>query len=99
MGSKYDWNDIYPELVNKIRWAICTSFKTRESNYPYGAGQSLATVLSQYAIDLVKAESSEPGLTGSTAAIRRFLEPTERSEEPAVTTVEEEGVDLPVNPR
>lgn len=69
--QKYVWQDIYPELVNKLRWAICSSFTTPESNYPYGDGQAIATVLSQLIIDLVKEGLESPGLTVSTAGVRR----------------------------
>ena len=46
MEGEYAWDDIYPELVNKIRWAICTAFSTPESRYPFSIAQKLATVLS-----------------------------------------------------
>jgi len=72
MEFSYNWDDVYPELVNKMRWAICTSFKTRASNYPYGAAQNLATVLSQQAIEIVKMEQTEPGVVGTTSTIRGF---------------------------
>lgn len=70
---KYVWADVYPELVNKVRWAICTSLKTRASNYPYTLGQALATVLSGFAIDIAKQEIESPGSTQSTSLIRALL--------------------------
>lgn len=70
----YDWKDLYPELVNKIRWAICSTLKTPGSNYPYSLAQPLATVLSGYAIDTAKQEQESPGSTQSTSMIRSFLD-------------------------
>lgn len=71
--TEYAWRDIYPELVNKIRWAICTSLKTPSSNYPYGLAQSMATVLSGFAIAIVKQEQSVPGSSASPGLIRSTL--------------------------
>ena len=71
--SPYVWADVYPELVNKIRWAICTSLKTPGSNYPFRLGQPLATVLSGFAIDIAKQEIESPGSTQSTSSIRSLL--------------------------
>lgn len=73
MTSPYNWADCYPELVNKIRWAICTTFKTPESNYPYSAGQAIATVFAQSILETVKLAVSEPGVVGSTSTVRNNL--------------------------
>lgn len=67
------WNDIYPELVNKLRWAICTSAKTPASNYPYSEAQRVATVLAQDIVGLLRAAEEEPGALGSIGAIRSSL--------------------------
>lgn len=71
--SEYAWNDIYPELVNKLRWAICTSVKTPASNYPYSTAQRVATVLAQDTIDLLRLATEEPGVLGSLKTIRGFF--------------------------
>lgn len=73
MDSSYNWEDIYPELVNKLRWAICTSLKTPGSNYPYSAGQAIATVLAQEVIDVAKMAIDNPGVLGSPGTVRSFL--------------------------
>jgi len=70
MGGEYAWEDLYPELVNKFRWAITTTFGTPASRYPYGDAQRIATVLSQDAIDLIKTSTAAPGVLGTTATIR-----------------------------
>ena len=70
----WSWQDIYPELVNKVRWALGTSFKIRGSNYPYGRSQMIATVLSQLIIDLMKVAEDEPGVLDSTSTVRTFFE-------------------------
>jgi len=66
----YAWDEVYPELVNKIRWAICTTFGTPASRYPYGVAQKLATVLAQDAMDLIKLSLTEPGVLLTTDSIR-----------------------------
>jgi len=66
------WKDAYPELVNKLRWAISTTFGTRESRYPYQDSQKIATVFSQEILDLVKHAEDEPGIVGSTDSIRSY---------------------------
>ena len=71
--SEYVWKDIYPELVNKLRWAICTAVKTPDSNYPYSTAQKVATVLAQDTIDLLRTAIDEPGCIGSIPRIRQTL--------------------------
>lgn len=73
MSGKYNWGDIYPELVNKIRWAVCTAFKTPGSNYPFSSGQVIATVYASAIIEIVRAAEEAPGLLGSTSLLRGFL--------------------------
>ena len=68
------WEDVYPELVNKIRWAISTSFSMKGSSYPYSASQKLATVLSQDAIEMVKLGYESPSLLNKTGNIRSALD-------------------------
>ncbi len=68
------WEDVYPELVNKIRWAISTSCSTPGSNYPYSASQKLATVLAQDAIEVVKLGFESPRLLEKTGSIRSSLD-------------------------
>jgi len=68
-----NYQDVYPELVNKLRWAIATSFRTPESNYNFSAAQRIATVFSQDIVALVKAAEEQPGIIGSTATIRGTL--------------------------
>jgi len=70
MEGEYVWEDVYPELVNKIRWAICTTFGTPASRYPYGVAQRIATVLAQDAMDTIKLSLTEPGVLLSTGSIR-----------------------------
>lgn len=72
MEGEYAWEDIYPELVNKIRWAITTAFSTPASRYPYGVAQRVATVVSQDVIELIKLSQAEPGVLGTTGTIRGF---------------------------
>lgn len=68
------WEDVYPELVNKIRWAISTSLGTPGGNFHYGASQKLATVLAQDVIDLVKLSYESPKLLTTTGHIRSTLD-------------------------
>jgi len=67
------WKDIYPELVNKLRWAICTAVKTPESNYPYGVAQRIATVLAQDAVAIIQLGEEHPEILSSPASIRGVL--------------------------
>jgi len=66
------WEDAYPELVNKIRWAISTTFATTQSRYPFQASQALATVFAQEILDLVKEGERTPGLLSATGTIRSY---------------------------
>lgn len=68
--TQLNWNDIYPELVNKLRWSISTAFATPESNYPFRDSQAMATVFAQEIVDLVKLAQTEPGVTMTPGSIR-----------------------------
>jgi len=68
-----EWQDIYPELVNKFRWAISTALGTQASRYPFQDSQLIATVLAQDVIQLVKLSEAEPGVLGTTSTIRGAL--------------------------
>lgn len=68
------WEDVYPELVNKMRWAISTAFSMKGSNFPYSGSQKLATVLSQDAIEMVKLSYESPSLLIKTGNIRSALD-------------------------
>lgn len=71
------WQDLYPELVNKLRWAIhstMTQESTVGSKLVYQDCQRIATVLSQEVIDLVKLWSEQPMVLGSTSTIRGFFD-------------------------
>lgn len=68
----FKWEDIYPELVNKLRWSIATCFSTPESRFPYQDSQKIATVYAQEIIELLKVFSTEPGVLATTATIRGF---------------------------
>ena len=68
------WEDAYPELVNKIRWAISTTFATAQSRYPFRASQAVATVLAQEILELIKAGEEIPGLLDTTNTIRSYLQ-------------------------
>jgi len=76
MEVDYKWDDLYPELVNKIRWAITTTFETPASKYPYSTAQRIATVLSQDVIDLIKCSRTEPGVLKTTGSIRGYQKQT-----------------------
>jgi len=67
-----EWKDLYPELVNKIRWAVSTTFGDDADRYPFGDSQRIATVFAQEIVDLVKCAKSSPGVLGSTGTIRGF---------------------------
>jgi len=71
-----EWVDVYPELVNKIRWAIQTALSSGSTRFPYQASQVLATVLSQDVIAVVKCSTSAPGVLATTGTIRGFFQQT-----------------------
>jgi len=68
------WADAYPELVNKFRWAISTTFGTAESRYPFQDSQTIATVFSQEVLDLVKLAEEVPGVLYSTDTVRSYFQ-------------------------
>lgn len=69
-----EWKDLYPELVNKIRWAIVSSLRNAGSNISYTHGQHLATVVSQDVLEIAKIYVTEPGVLASTATVRGFYQ-------------------------
>jgi len=71
-GRITNWDDLYPELVNKMRWAVQTTFTTGELSFPYGTAQKVATVLAQDVVDIMKLSASEPAVLDSTGSIRAF---------------------------
>ena len=68
------WRDAYPELVNKLRWAISTAFATPDDRYPYSIAQRIATIYAQEILDLVKFGEECPEILGSTGTIRSYLQ-------------------------
>jgi len=68
------WADAYPELVNKIRWAISTSLKTPSTNYPFSVSQLMATILAQDVIEWAKAGEDQPGILASTTSLRKHYQ-------------------------
>lgn len=72
-----EWAEVYPELVNKFRWALQSSLSEGSTKYDYRASQVLATVLSQDAIAVVKCATSAPGVLASTKTVRGFFQQTE----------------------
>jgi len=69
----WNWRDKYPELINKMRWSIHSTFGGSESSLTYTEAQLLATVLSQDVIDLLKLSILEPGVLAQTTSIRSYL--------------------------
>ncbi len=67
-----EWQDLYPELVNKIRWAVSTTFGDDADRYPFGDSQRIATVYAQEILDLVKCAKHSPEVLTSTGLIRGF---------------------------
>lgn len=68
-----EWQDVYPEMVNKFRWAISTALSTPGSRYPFQASQAIATVLAQDVIELAKLATTEPGVVATTNTIRGYF--------------------------
>lgn len=66
------WKDLYPELVNKIRWAIVSSSPSAGDNISYQEAQHLATVISQDVIAIWKTHATSPKVLGSTTTVRDF---------------------------
>lgn len=71
-----EWKDLYPELVNKIRWAIVSSLRNQGSSISYTEGQHLATVLSQDVLEIAKVYHTSPGVLSSTGTVRGFYQQT-----------------------
>lgn len=69
-----NYANVYPELVNKLRWAIATSFADEGSNFPFSDAQKIATVFSQDIVGLVQLARAEPAILGSIATIRTTLQ-------------------------
>jgi hypothetical protein len=66
------WDDLYPELVNKTRWAIVSSSQNADLNTTYSEAQALATVLAQEMIEILKCYVESPGVLDSTKSVRGF---------------------------
>jgi len=77
MDASYDWAEIYPELVNKIRWAICTSLTTTTRGpFSYSLGQPIATVLAQDVIAIIKGSLKENTIPLTTKKVREAQKAT-----------------------
>lgn len=79
----YEWADIYPELVNKIRWAVQTTLSTSAYKYPFPEAQAVATVLAQDVVELHKLSATEKDVLSGTGTIRGFF--TQRAVDKIVT--------------
>ncbi len=75
-----EWQELYPELVNKLRWAISTTFGDDADRYPFGDSQRIATVFAQEIVELVKCAQNSPGVLAHTALIRGFRQQNEVDE-------------------
>jgi len=69
----YKWNNVYPELVNKLRWAIVTSVKTEASNFNYSLGQRIATVVAQDVVAIIRTWEEAPEVLSTIDTIRGCL--------------------------
>ena len=69
----YRWNDVYPELVNKLRWAVVTSVKTPDSNFNYSLGQRIATVIAQDVVAIIRTWEEAPEVLSTIDTIRGCL--------------------------
>jgi len=76
LTDQIDWATIYPELVNKIRWAICTTMKGNGVPYGYSLGQPMATVLAQDVISAIKESRAESTIPLTTKKVREVLNRT-----------------------
>tara|TARA_R100001086_G_scaffold240882_1_gene167407 strand:+ start:570 stop:839 length:270 start_codon:yes stop_codon:yes gene_type:complete len=68
-----NWDDLYPELVNKTRWAIVSSSQNADLNTTYSEAQALATVFVQDMIEILKCYVESPGVLDSTKSVRGFF--------------------------
>jgi len=76
MNVSYNWDDVYPELVNKMRWSLQTAFSMEGFNFPYSTAQRISTVLSQDAVELMKCARSSEDVLSTTDTIRGFYAQT-----------------------
>jgi len=67
-----EWEDVYPEMVNKIRWAIVSTLQGNGGSISYSEGQSLATVVSQDIMSIAKVYERSGGVLASTGSVREF---------------------------
>ena len=68
-----EWEIIYAELMNKIRWAIASTV-AGAFNYSYRDSQALATVLAGDALRLMKMRHEKPDLSLTPESVRALME-------------------------
>lgn len=67
------WEQIYAELLNKIRWAIASTAAGQGYNYTYQDSIALATVLSGDALKFMKLKEEKPDLRATAKEIRTLI--------------------------
>lgn len=67
-----EWEPIYAELLNKIRWAIAST-AAGAFNYSYRDSVALATVLAGDALKLMKKREEKPDLQFTPESVREAI--------------------------
>jgi len=68
-----EWEPIYAELRNKIRWSVASTAQEAGFNYSFRDSVALATVLAGDALKLMKAREAKPDLRPDEKWIRDLL--------------------------
>ena len=67
------WEQVYAELLNKIRWSIASTMTGQGFNCSYQESIALASVLAGDALRLIKLRQQKPELRMSVEEVRSLL--------------------------
>jgi len=68
-----EWEQIYAELLNKIRWSVASTAANIPVNYSYQDSIALSKVLAGDALKLMKAREEKPDLRFTTESVREAI--------------------------
>ncbi len=71
-----EWEVVYAELLNKVRWSISSTASSAGFNYSFQDSMALAHVLAGDGLKLMKVRDKAPDYQFEPKAIRKMLNGT-----------------------
>jgi hypothetical protein len=69
-----EWEIIYAELSNKLRWSISSTADAAGFNWSFRESQSVANLLASDALNVMKMRDKNPDTELTTAALKVWLD-------------------------